>query len=381
MNSNSRCFLVVLAIVLLALQAPGKQGLTAFYPLDGDGQDVSGNNHNGTVVGALPVADRYGVPSAAMHFGGNDRIDIADDPGLTLGAGPFTIMAWARMEQFSSDSGYYLLGQSNGPGNIPKWIFFLGNGSLSFIVGPSPGWIGFGAFPFQVGEWYHLAVRSDGSTITGFVNGASIGSGNAALIPDSSNVLQLGTAEGGHPGRVFRGDMDDVRIYHRALTDGELGEFVDPGEAYCFGYGCPCANEDPLAGCATSLGSGVLLTASGSASASADDLVLTGSGAPTNKAGILFMGGAQATPVPFGDGKLCVNPGPATFCRFPVQSSGPTGTFVEGPGMVAYSQGLSAACHMNSGDTWYFQAWFRDPLGLCGAGFNLSNALAVTIAP
>jgi len=50
--------------------------------------------------------------------------------------------------------------------------------------------------------------------------------------------------------------------------------------AYCFGTGCPCRNDDPVAGCATSRGSGGRLTACGSASTAADDLVLQTSGLP-----------------------------------------------------------------------------------------------------
>ncbi len=35
----------------------------------------------------------------------------------------------------------------------------------------------------------------------------------------------------------------------------------------------------------------------------------------------------------------------------------------------------------DAGETWYFQGWYRDPMGPCGTAFNLSNGLAVTFAP
>ena len=97
--------------------------------------------------------------------------------------------------------------------------------------------------------------------------------------------------------------------------------------------------------------------------------------------GILFMGGGQIPPMPFGAGLLCVDPGPAQFCRFPVQNSGPTGTMTEGPGIVAFSLTLQSLCHIAPGQTWNFQAWYRDPQGPCGLFFNLSNAIAVTFTP
>ncbi len=155
-----------------------------------------------------------------------------------------------------------------------------------------------------------------------------------------------------------------------------------PGTPYCFSNSdCPCGNIDPNAGCANSTSAGAFLSSSGSASASADDLVLTVSNVPPNQFGILFMGGDQVVDrPPFGDGLLCVAPVPV-FCRFPVQNSGSSGVMTEGPGIVAFSQTLQPACHIDPGDTWYFQGWYRDPQGPCGGLFNLSNALSVTFAP
>ena len=34
-----------------------------------------------------------------------------------------------------------------------------------------------------------------------------------------------------------------------------------------------------------------------------------------------------------------------------------------------------------AGETWNFQAWYRDPQGPCGGFFNLSNAVSVTFTP
>jgi len=156
-----------------------------------------------------------------------------------------------------------------------------------------------------------------------------------------------------------------------------------PGTPYCFSNSdCPCGNVDPTAGCANSTGAGALLSSSGSASASADDLVLTVSNVPPNQFGILFMGGSQVVDrIPFGDGLLCVSSVPGVFCRFLVQNSGSSGVMTEGPGIVAFSQTLQPACHIDPGDTWYFQGWYRDPQGPCGGLFNLSNAVSVTFAP
>ncbi len=92
------------------------------------------------------------------------------------------------------------------------------------------------------------------------------------------------------------------------------------------------------------------------------------------------MGGGT-TELPFGDGLRCVAPGAATICRFGVRSGGEEGLFVEGPGIVAFTQALEPACRIDPGETWYFQGWYRDPIGPCGSFFNLSQAVSVTFTP
>ena len=158
--------------------------------------------------------------------------------------------------------------------------------------------------------------------------------------------------------------------------------------AYCFGLSCPCGNDDPvLGGCANSVpghGSnpqGALIAACGSASTASDDLVLTLSHLPTNKFGLFFMGGGQ-TQLPFGDGFRCVDTGGVGLFRYnPPQNSGSAGLMTLGPGIVARSQSFAMNGHIDPGETWYFQGWYRDPMGPCGTAFNLSNGLAVTFEP
>ena len=109
----------------------------------------------------------------------------------------------------------------------------------------------------------------------------------------------------------------------------------------------------------------------------ADDLVLLAEWLPRNQAGIFWMG-ARRLYFPFGDGRLCISSGGIGAFRFPVRVSGPEGKFSLGPGIVAQASG---AITITPGSTWNFQAWYRDPLGPCGFGFNTTNALAGTWAP
>ncbi len=197
-------------------------GLVAHWSFNGNADDVTGNGHDGAVVGALLTTDRFGNANSAYSFDGNDYIFVDDSADFTLGNSPFTISVWSRISAYSIDNGYYLMGHDDGPGNTSKWIFFQGNSGISFITTPT-GWVNLGAYSFNVGDWYHLAITRDGNLLTAFVNGVKIGeSVFSYTIPDPSSSFVIGDAESQHPGRNYRGSLDDVRIYNRALSPNEI---------------------------------------------------------------------------------------------------------------------------------------------------------------
>jgi len=198
------------------------------------------------------------------------------------------------------------------------------------------------------------------------------------LAPDAKPEMYLGYAV----------DVAGRRMLVRAPIENE-----DSGSAYVFDYApdseqygsCPsqgpCGNHDDFGGCLTSSGHGGVLSAAGSASVVLDELHFEARWLPANKLGLVFMGGEQ-TAVPFGDGQLCVASGGAGVWRFgPPQSTGAQGVLTLGPNVVGLSQLLPPGGQIAAGQTWNFQAWFRDPAGPCGNGSNLTNGVRVTFGP
>jgi hypothetical protein len=123
------------------------------------------------------------------------------------------------------------------------------------------------------------------------------------------------------------------------------------------------------------------LQACGSGSVTLDELEMEARWLSKQMLGLTFMG-SSAQQLPFGDGQLCVGPGGTGLFRFAAQASGADGVIDLGPGIVAYTHAnFPAAGHIQPGDTWYFQTWYRDPAGPCGTDFNLTNGLKVEFAP
>jgi hypothetical protein len=151
--------------------------------------------------------------------------------------------------------------------------------------------------------------------------------------------------------------------------------------AYCFGDGtgaaCPCGNNGaPGAGCANSLGNGAVLSASGTASISADTFVLSGSGMPDSSV-LYFQGTAQqagGAGVAFGDGLRCAS---GSVIRL--------GTTTNVSGASQYPSvgdpSISVRGADAVGDVRTYQGWYRNAASFCQPDtFNLTGGLQTTWA-
>ncbi|GAA3607846.1 LamG-like jellyroll fold domain-containing protein [Microlunatus ginsengisoli] len=182
--------------------------------------DGSGQGNSGTVNGPTwTAAGKYG---GALTFDGvNDRVDIPDRASLDLTTN-LTLSAWVRPTTLRSWSQAVLKENGNGlsyalyatgeTGNRP-------NGSLS--IGGADRYIDATA-GLSANTWAHLALTYDGSTMRLYVNGAQVASrAQSGAVPVSANPLRIG----GNAvwGEWFSGQIDEVRVYNRALSATEVG--------------------------------------------------------------------------------------------------------------------------------------------------------------
>ena len=74
------------------------------------------------------------------------------------------------------------------------------------------------------GKWHHFAITYDGLVIRGYVDGASVGT--LALTGDLDDAAAIKVCIGNRTAadRAFEGNISNVRIYDRTLTDGELSK-------------------------------------------------------------------------------------------------------------------------------------------------------------
>lgn len=213
-------------------------GLVAYWPGDGTAEDTAGN-HDGTLIddatyslGKVNQAFYFPNTEKAEENGyhGSDWLEVPDHDAWDFSSGNFTIGTWVNFSSvFSSgDNQQPIMGHSEGPEELNKWIFWLENGAITFHVntpdevGHSPVW-----YPLDpdTDVWYHLTLTHEGDTWRLYVDGNLVEEvDDPVAIPDANFPLEIGKAEN----HWLEGYLDEVVIYDRALNSSEVnGLFLE----------------------------------------------------------------------------------------------------------------------------------------------------------
>jgi hypothetical protein len=210
--------LLGLAMAAPAWGAPPAPGIVAAYSFDeGLGTtavDASGNGHAGTVVGASwTPGGRHG---GALSFDGSSNYVGLGGLGTFYQSG-FTLQAWVQKATTKNDVAVVGTWAGSGP---MIWVDHLASRYHLTLDGGLSNYLDSGHNPVTA-TWQHLAATYDGSTARFYIDGTQVASRAVGGGAGNSDVWRIG-AYGGSPGGFFDGLIDDVRIYNRALTAGEI---------------------------------------------------------------------------------------------------------------------------------------------------------------
>ena len=193
--------------------------LRAAYGLDdGTGTnalDSSGNNKTGTLIGGTWTSSgRFG--GAVSLSGAGSEVDL---PALgNFYKSAFTLEAWVNKQSSKFDSA--VVGSWTSSGGPMIWADHL-SGHYRLTLGTSfSSYLDSGRTPL-VGQWQHLAATYDGTTARFYIDGTQVATTTFTGNVGDSNIWRIG-AYGASPGGFFDGLIDNVRIYDRALTAGEV---------------------------------------------------------------------------------------------------------------------------------------------------------------
>jgi hypothetical protein len=249
---NKSIYLVPLILALGLAAGPANadinSGLVGYYPLDegaGDtAYDKSGNGHDGTLNNNVTwISPGYKGSGINVDGSANSRIELGTwNPAE--GTGELSLAMWIR---WAGGGGTY-------QGLIGKRDTWPDTTMFQFQVRPENG----GTFRLETGTyaivspdntldplaqtWAHVAATFDGTTARLYLNGQEIMSGGFDFnTAGETSDMGIGCVTGGGTGysgngEVFSGDIDEVRIYNRALSEADILGTME-GEVWPYAFG------------------------------------------------------------------------------------------------------------------------------------------------
>ena len=375
----------------LTVNAASPSLLAAYSFNEGSGTtvgDVSANNNNGTIVGAT-WGPQWGQYSTALAFGAtNDYVTIPNSASLNIGGNQLTIEFWVKITDMGNDYAILAKPWVAGTMSYPYYQYaveFDGNGAktLDFQFSDTNGQL-HGSFSMTppASGWTHVAFAYDGANVKGYLNGIQ-----QFITPETSNIQARNSpllfGVDGELGQGYIGQLDEVRIYNRALTQAEIQTDMNTP----IGGTTPPGNTAPtitaIANQTTTVGAAVgpLGFTVGDAETAAGSLTVSGSSSNTTLVpnGNIVFGGSNAnrtvtvTPAPNQAGianiTVTVNDGTlATPTSFQLTVN--SGTSDTSPPAISITSPLQSA---TVASTITISASANDNVGVVGVQFLLDG--------
>ena len=216
-------------------------GLVGHWTFDGKNVvngvalDSSGTNNGNLVNIATSTFYSYGKIGQGFNFdGSNDYVNIGD----TFYSDIFTVCAWFKSDVMTGTTGKTIVGKRNSSGitaGTSEWAMSIDSGTLQFISWNSGGGVthnmGYNT-ALTANTWYHgcAVQRGNGNTSYLYLNSVVDASASqTSAMVNSASLIQIGVRVASVNTRYFDGIIDDVRIYNRALSAGEVKNLYNQG--------------------------------------------------------------------------------------------------------------------------------------------------------
>jgi len=217
------------------VSAPPASAITRYRFDEGAGSTAidSWGNNDGTINGATYTADAA-VGYYALTFSSGDYVEVPHDSSLSIAGSGITITARIRPSSVGDVQVILAKAQSGGgdTGSPDNYFVKLINDELSFVFEDSAEnnhQSTSGSLAVQTGVYQFVAVTYDGSNVALRRNSTTETVPETASMATASHPVTIGK----YPGvstQNYVGEIDDLRLYNKALSDSEL-DAVEAGTA------------------------------------------------------------------------------------------------------------------------------------------------------
>lgn len=295
------------ATVLSLFQASGRTADIPEPPTDAYGMAVYGDEPQlfwrmdeteGTVARDNTMAKNDGTIQGSVGYSGDSSIGHGTSLGFGTdntavvanrseqNPGVFSTEAWFRT---TSTSGGKIIGFGNGARGLSssydRHVYMRDDGNLVFGTYTGAENLAVSPDAYNDGQWHHMVATLSGDGMKLYVDGAIVATNPQTAAEPYTGYWRVGGDRvwGGASSSWFDGDIDEVAVYAKALTQEEVNDHYSVvGEA----------NQDPVADFSTS-SDGLSLAFDASASTDSDGTILSyewdfgdGQTASTTTAGI-----------------------------------------------------------------------------------------------
>ncbi|MGA3171620.1 MAG: LamG-like jellyroll fold domain-containing protein [Chthoniobacteraceae bacterium] len=205
----------------------GLVGRWNFEELSGTtAHDTSGNSNNGTLTSGLTWVTPGKIGNGCLLFPSNSLsyVHVPDSTTLDPTAG-ITIYGWANPIAWTGNNRILEKCNPNGVnGGDNQYRLLVENGQLKFDLTGVGTLVSTQALP-STNTWHLIAGTWNGSIMTLYVDNVAVASMAASgTLAVTNSPLDIGAkdAVSTTQGNIFDGWLDDVRVYNRGLSSGEM---------------------------------------------------------------------------------------------------------------------------------------------------------------
>ena len=182
----------------------------------------------------IPQTALMGMSKPMVFDGIDDYLEVADNAAHDMGTGDFSISAWIRINDSTTNNGIITKSQSD-DGTAPRWYLQVAtNGTLLMnVLDASNEMEQSSTFTVHDGNWHHVvAVIDRGTGVTFYKDGGNTDSNadtDATGTVDNNGKLRVGIHVTGT--LYFAGDINELAIWKDALTLAEVQAIFNDGVA------------------------------------------------------------------------------------------------------------------------------------------------------
>tara|TARA_B100001113_G_scaffold353725_1_gene359374 strand:+ start:2435 stop:4879 length:2445 start_codon:yes stop_codon:yes gene_type:complete len=195
----------------------------AYYKLDGNATDSSGNGYNGTASNVTWQNGRFN--ECAYFNGSSSRINTGYK--IPSGLTGFSVSAWVKAVSVKTQ---YIVGDLGTGGASADGMFQI-NISSSNKLRAAVGGTGsqeIATLSNYINTWTHIVVTTDSSgNIIGYVNGSQVGTASANSLAANTEDFIIGMFGDINNSSTFNGSIDQVRIFSSAITSSQVTDLYN----------------------------------------------------------------------------------------------------------------------------------------------------------